>query len=186
MESEALARAVIAKLREGGPPGVPGGRLGARTCCWGPSPRISTSRPTRAPSASWTCSPNRDKWARTSRGAGARRRCAGGGGHVSQRPRIRRWPAPRQRAFRERPRAGRAAPRLHHQRAHDGGGEGEVPITWAGRADLERRVVRAIGDPDARFLEDHLRLLRAVRFAARLEVRDRIRHVREPWRATMR
>jgi poly(A) polymerase len=37
-----------------------------------------------------------------------------------------------------------------------------------GRADLERRVVRAIGDPDARFGEDHLRLLRAVRFAARL------------------
>jgi poly(A) polymerase len=37
-----------------------------------------------------------------------------------------------------------------------------------GRADLERRVVRAIGDPDARFREDHLRLLRAVRFAARL------------------
>jgi putative nucleotidyltransferase with HDIG domain len=37
-----------------------------------------------------------------------------------------------------------------------------------GRADLERRVVRAIGDPDARFREDHLRLLRAVRLAARL------------------
>ena len=37
-----------------------------------------------------------------------------------------------------------------------------------GRADLERRVVRAIGDPDTRFREDHLRLLRAVRFAARL------------------
>ena len=30
------------------------------------------------------------------------------------------------------------------------------------------RVVRAIGDPGARFREDHLRLLRAVRFAARL------------------
>jgi poly(A) polymerase len=38
-----------------------------------------------------------------------------------------------------------------------------------GRADLQRRVVRAIGDPDARFAEDHLRLLRAVRFAARLK-----------------
>jgi len=37
-----------------------------------------------------------------------------------------------------------------------------------GRADLENRVVRAIGDADARFAEDHLRLLRAVRFAARL------------------
>src|SRR5271157_4503318 len=37
-----------------------------------------------------------------------------------------------------------------------------------GRADLERRVVRAIGDPGTRFEEDHLRLLRAVRFAARL------------------
>src|SRR5580700_3807307 len=37
-----------------------------------------------------------------------------------------------------------------------------------GRADLERRVIRAIGDPEVRFREDHLRLLRAVRFAARL------------------
>ncbi|MGO9261326.1 MAG: CCA tRNA nucleotidyltransferase [Bryobacteraceae bacterium] len=37
-----------------------------------------------------------------------------------------------------------------------------------GRADLENRLVRAIGDPGARFREDHLRLLRAVRFAARL------------------
>ncbi|HMP75916.1 MAG TPA: CCA tRNA nucleotidyltransferase [Kiritimatiellia bacterium] len=38
-----------------------------------------------------------------------------------------------------------------------------------GLADLQRRVVRAIGDPRARFLEDHLRMLRAVRFAAVLE-----------------
>src|SRR5258707_7274397 len=37
-----------------------------------------------------------------------------------------------------------------------------------GRGDLTRRVVRAIGDPGARFQEDHLRLLRAIRFAARL------------------
>ena len=37
-----------------------------------------------------------------------------------------------------------------------------------GRADLEAKVIRTIGDPDARFLEDHLRMLRAVRFASRL------------------
>lgn len=37
-----------------------------------------------------------------------------------------------------------------------------------GRRDLEARLVRAIGDPAERFAEDHLRLMRAVRFAARL------------------
>ena len=37
-----------------------------------------------------------------------------------------------------------------------------------GRADLEAGVLRTIGDPDDRFAEDHLRMLRAVRFAARL------------------
>lgn len=37
-----------------------------------------------------------------------------------------------------------------------------------GRSDLERKIVRAIGDSEARFKEDHLRMLRAVRFAARL------------------
>src|SRR4029079_11608970 len=38
-----------------------------------------------------------------------------------------------------------------------------------GRGDLARGVIRAIGDPNARFREDHLRLLRAVRFATTLE-----------------
>jgi poly(A) polymerase len=37
-----------------------------------------------------------------------------------------------------------------------------------GREDLARRVVRAIGDPALRYAEDKLRMLRAVRFAARL------------------
>ena len=36
-----------------------------------------------------------------------------------------------------------------------------------GQEDLAARRLRAIGDPSARFAEDHLRLLRAVRFAAR-------------------
>lgn len=38
----------------------------------------------------------------------------------------------------------------------------------SGRADLEARVLRTIGDPDQRFQEDHLRMLRAIRFAVRL------------------
>jgi poly(A) polymerase len=37
-----------------------------------------------------------------------------------------------------------------------------------GRSDLARGVVRAIGDPKLRYAEDKLRVLRAVRFAARL------------------
>jgi poly(A) polymerase len=44
----------------------------------------------------------------------------------------------------------------------------EVLDFVGGRADLDRRVIRAIGDPAVRFREDHLRLLRAIRFAARL------------------
>jgi poly(A) polymerase len=38
-----------------------------------------------------------------------------------------------------------------------------------GRGDLHARMVRAIGEPSVRFAEDKLRMLRAVRFAARLE-----------------
>lgn len=38
-----------------------------------------------------------------------------------------------------------------------------------GREDIERRVIRAIGDPDKRIEEDKLRMLRAVRFAATYE-----------------
>ena len=37
-----------------------------------------------------------------------------------------------------------------------------------GREDLENEVVRTIGDAEERFREDHLRLIRAVRFTARL------------------
>ena len=45
---------------------------------------------------------------------------------------------------------------------------GEVTDYAGGRRDLQDRVLRAIGDPDARLREDLLRMLRAVRFAARL------------------
>ena len=40
-----------------------------------------------------------------------------------------------------------------------------------GMADLRRRLIRCIGDPDERFVEDPVRMLRAVAFAARLDFR---------------
>jgi tRNA nucleotidyltransferase/poly(A) polymerase len=45
---------------------------------------------------------------------------------------------------------------------------GEVLDYVGGRADLKAGVIRAIGDPRRRFEEDRLRMLRAVRLAARL------------------
>jgi poly(A) polymerase len=40
---------------------------------------------------------------------------------------------------------------------------------WVGgEKDLRAKIIRTIGEPEERFAEDHLRLLRAVRFAARL------------------
>lgn len=45
----------------------------------------------------------------------------------------------------------------------------EVIDFVGGRADLEAKLVRAIGDPAARFSEDRLRMLRAVRFATVLD-----------------
>jgi poly(A) polymerase len=40
-----------------------------------------------------------------------------------------------------------------------------------GRDDLASRTIRTIGNPEQRFAEDHLRMLRAVRLAARLDFR---------------
>jgi poly(A) polymerase len=39
----------------------------------------------------------------------------------------------------------------------------------AGEADLGKRIIRTIGQPDDRFQEDYLRMLRAVRFSAQLD-----------------
>lgn len=44
----------------------------------------------------------------------------------------------------------------------------EVTDFVGGVADLARRIVRTVGEPRERFAEDHLRMLRAVRFAANL------------------
>ena len=45
--------------------------------------------------------------------------------------------------------------------------DGLVDI-FGGLEDIERKVIRCVGDPRARFTEDALRLMRAVRFAAQL------------------
>ena len=45
----------------------------------------------------------------------------------------------------------------------------ELRDPFDGRADLMRRLVRAVGDPQERMREDRLRALRALRFAARFE-----------------
>ncbi len=38
-----------------------------------------------------------------------------------------------------------------------------------GKADIEAKVIRAVGDPKERFTEDYLRMMRAIRFACRLD-----------------
>ncbi len=46
----------------------------------------------------------------------------------------------------------------------------EVIDYVGGMADLERRVVRTIGEPDVRFREDPIRMLRAIKFGARCDL----------------
>ncbi len=47
--------------------------------------------------------------------------------------------------------------------------DGTVVDLVGGIEDLRKRILRTIGDPDERFREDYLRLLRAVRFACKLD-----------------
>src|SRR5690349_19637929 len=47
--------------------------------------------------------------------------------------------------------------------------DGSIRDPFDGRGDLARRLVRAVGDADARMREDRLRALRAIRFAARFD-----------------
>jgi tRNA nucleotidyltransferase (CCA-adding enzyme) len=42
---------------------------------------------------------------------------------------------------------------------------------FQGQQDLEKKLIRSVGDPNWRFQEDYLRILRALRFSARFEFR---------------
>ena len=53
----------------------------------------------------------------------------------------------------------------------DADGSGRLVDPYGGAADLEDGLLRAVGDPEARFHEDALRLLRAVRLATRFGLR---------------
>lgn len=44
---------------------------------------------------------------------------------------------------------------------------GEIRDAWGGTEDIEDGILRAVGDPDERFREDYLRVLRGFRFAGR-------------------
>lgn len=46
--------------------------------------------------------------------------------------------------------------------------ENELIDLFGGKADMDARIIRAVGDPSLRFQEDALRMLRAVRFSAQL------------------
>ena len=63
-------------------------------------------------------------------------------------------------------------------------------LDWVGgMEDVRRRVVHTIGDPETRFREDPVRILRALKFAGRLDlgitpdVYDAIVYCRESWRS---
>jgi tRNA nucleotidyltransferase (CCA-adding enzyme) len=56
--------------------------------------------------------------------------------------------------------------------------DGEFRDPFDGRADLKRRLIRTVGDPAARFGEDGLRPVRAVRFSAQLGYRIEKRTLR--------
>ncbi|MGA2019584.1 MAG: CCA tRNA nucleotidyltransferase [Candidatus Sulfotelmatobacter sp.] len=55
------------------------------------------------------------------------------------------------------------------RRETTGEANGEVLDFVGGQKDLEAGIIRAIGEPERRFAEDKLRMLRAVRFAARFD-----------------
>lgn len=47
--------------------------------------------------------------------------------------------------------------------------DGGIVDPFGGRDDLQKRLLRCVGEPEERFAEDPLRILRALRFAARLD-----------------
>ena len=49
------------------------------------------------------------------------------------------------------------------------GSDGEIIDLYGGREDIEKKIIRCVGDPERRFCEDALRILRCIRFATVLD-----------------
>ena len=153
----------------GGPCGLRRRRLPARRAAGPRGRRTGTSPPTPRRSAS-----RRSSRARSTRTASGRWWCATRGASTRSRPsgatsRTRTTAAPTRRVRRV-DRGGPGPARLHRQ-CHGLGRRGPASRPafvdpHGGRDDLARRLLRAVGDPDRRFDEDALRMIRAVRLAA--------------------
>ena len=50
---------------------------------------------------------------------------------------------------------------------------------FQGQKDIQEKIIRAVGDPDKRFNEDALRMMRAVRFAAQLSRGEKLKFLEE-------
>ncbi|MDO8638842.1 MAG: hypothetical protein Q7R43_04660, partial [Candidatus Daviesbacteria bacterium] len=46
--------------------------------------------------------------------------------------------------------------------------DGKIVDPFSGQVDIKNKIIKAVGEPDKRFKEDALRLLRAIRFSAQL------------------
>ncbi len=51
------------------------------------------------------------------------------------------------------------------------GKDGNIVDKLSGRDDLDKKIIRCVGNPDRRFREDALRMLRAIRFSCQLDFR---------------
>ena len=49
---------------------------------------------------------------------------------------------------------------------------------FGGREDIDRKVIRCVGNPTERFTEDALRILRAIRFLPSWDLRSKMPHGR--------
>ena len=168
MEAEKLAREVIAKLRHAGHQAyLVGGCV--RDLLLGGKPKDFDVATDARPDRIWSSFPSRAAWARTSGWCWCAICWRRWKWPPSAAITITRRPPPDERPFRD---TIRAQDVLRRDFTINGllmdPDTGEVLDYVEGRADLERRRDSRHRRPGVRFREDHLRLLRAVRFAARL------------------